>query len=232
MWQHLLSYFVPHFKVITPDSRGHGRTDNPAGELSYRMMADDVAAFVQALGLTKPLVFGYSDGGQIALDIGIRHPGLTRALVVGAASCRTTEHSLAGVKALGFAGPGVVNFEQLLRESPMYADILRTEHFRADDPDYWQTLLRQLSAMVWTPLDYTAEDFQKVTEPALILLGDRDELNPLDQSVEMYQLIPNAELAILPNASHSTPIFSDRSKLAMDIVLDFLLRHSAQTQPQ
>jgi pimeloyl-ACP methyl ester carboxylesterase len=232
MWQHLLSYFVPHFKVITPDSRAHGKTDNPTGELRYHLMADDVAAVIRALGLTKPLVFGYSDGGQIALEIGIRHPGLTRALVVGAVSCRTTESSLAGAKALGLEGPGVVNFEQLQRESPMWADILRTEHVRADDPDYWQTLLKQLSVMIWTPLNYTAQDFQKIAEPTLILLGDRDELNPLEQSVEMYQLISNAELAILPNASHGTPIFSDRSRLTMEIVLDFLLRHSAQTQPQ
>jgi pimeloyl-ACP methyl ester carboxylesterase len=86
--------------------------------------------------------------------------------------------------------------------------------------------------MLWAPLEYTAEDFQKVTEPTLILLGDRDELNPLEQSVEMYQLIPHAELGIVPNATHGSAIFSDRSTLAVDIVLDFLLRHSAQTQPE
>ena len=67
------------------DGRGHGRTDNPTGELSYRLLADDVAGFIQDLGLIKPLICGYSDGGRFCLEIGMRYPGLATALVVGAA---------------------------------------------------------------------------------------------------------------------------------------------------
>jgi pimeloyl-ACP methyl ester carboxylesterase len=84
-WQPQLPAFARHFRVITPDSRGHGRTNNPAGVLSYRLMADDMAALVQALGLDAPLICGYSDGGQIALEIGMRYPDLAAALVVGGA---------------------------------------------------------------------------------------------------------------------------------------------------
>ena len=72
MWETQVPVFAQHFRVITPDSRGHGRTDNPRGELSYRLMAEDAAAFIKALGLTKPLICGYSDGGQITLEIGMR----------------------------------------------------------------------------------------------------------------------------------------------------------------
>src|SRR5918998_344841 len=71
-WASHLPAFTEHFQVFAPDSRGHGRTDNPTGELSYRVMADDVAA----LGLQRPLVLGYSDGGRIALELGMRYPGL------------------------------------------------------------------------------------------------------------------------------------------------------------
>jgi pimeloyl-ACP methyl ester carboxylesterase len=80
--------------------------------------------------------------------------------------------------------------------------------------------------MWWTPLDYIAEDFQKITEPTLILLGDRDGIVELQQAVEEYQLIPNAELAIIPNATHFTAV----SQLSMSIVLDFLLRQSPLTE--
>src|SRR3954452_22172908 len=69
------------------DSRGHGRTDNPHGTLSYPMMADDAASFILALGLEKPLVLGYSDGGQIALELGLRHRAVPGALVIGGARC-------------------------------------------------------------------------------------------------------------------------------------------------
>jgi pimeloyl-ACP methyl ester carboxylesterase len=73
-WTSHLPAFTEHFRVFAPDSRGHGRTDNPA---------DDVAALIKALGLQRPLVLGYSDGGQIALELGMRYPGLARALVLG-----------------------------------------------------------------------------------------------------------------------------------------------------
>src|SRR5262245_12073144 len=66
MWNAQLPYFARHFHVIAPDSRGHGKTNNPEGELSYRRMAEDVAVLIQTLGLNKPFVCGYSDGGQIA----------------------------------------------------------------------------------------------------------------------------------------------------------------------
>jgi pimeloyl-ACP methyl ester carboxylesterase len=72
--------------VFTPDSRGHGRTDNPSGEISYRVLADDIAALVRALDLHKPMIAGYSDGGQVALEIGLRYPDLPRCLIVGGAS--------------------------------------------------------------------------------------------------------------------------------------------------
>ncbi len=66
--------------MIVPDSRGHGRTNNPAGTMSYRLFADDMAALVQALGLHKPLIFAYSDGGQVALELGMRYPICPRRL--------------------------------------------------------------------------------------------------------------------------------------------------------
>lgn len=225
MWQPHIPFFAQHFRVIAPDSRGHGLTNNPIGELSYRMMADDVAAFIQVLDLKKPLIFGYSDGGQIALGVGMRYSNLAKALVVGAASYNHSEAYFSSLKAMGFEGPGVVNFEQFQKSMPEdWIHLLKTEHPRFDDPDYWQTLLTHISTMWWTPPGYDEGDFQKITEPTLILMGDRDGMIPLADAVEMYQLIPNAELAILPNATHMTAL--PENGLFLTIVLDFLFRYS------
>ena len=222
MWQPQIPSLAQHFKVITPDSRGHGKTDNPTGEFSYRLMADDVVAFIHALGLPRPLVCGYSDGGQIAMEIGMRYPGLTSALVIGAAWYRFSESYQNTIKAWGFEGPGVVNVEQIQQFAPETVSHWEMEHYRPGMPGYWQTLLKQLSSMFWTPLDYSVDDFQRITEPVLIVMGDRDELIGIEQAVEMYHLIPNAELAILPNATH----MSATGELFTTAVLDFLLRHS------
>ena len=99
-WASHLPAFTEHFQVFAPDGRGHGGTDNPTGELSYRVMANDVAALVGALGLQRPLVLGYSDGGQIALELGIRYPGLVRALVLGGTQFRFSEAYLEDARAL------------------------------------------------------------------------------------------------------------------------------------
>lgn len=222
-WQPFLPIFMPYFRVITPDSRAHGRSNNPAGMLSYRLMADDIAAFIQALNLDQPLVFGYSDGGQIAMELGMHYPGLARALVIGAAWYKfspTYDHMM---KAVGFEGLGEVNIERIMMESPDWVEEMKRDHVSAPNPDYWQTLLKQISVMWWTALDYGAEDFRKIVEPSLVVLGDRDGMIELQQAVDEYQLITKAELFIIPNATH----FTAESELSMRIVLDFLLRHNA-----
>src|SRR4051794_8215901 len=77
----LLPALIDDFRVITPDSRGHGRSTNPGGELSYAQLADDVAALITALDLDR--IGGYSDGGQVALEIGARHPEAAGGLIIG-----------------------------------------------------------------------------------------------------------------------------------------------------
>jgi pimeloyl-ACP methyl ester carboxylesterase len=69
------------FRVIRPDSRGHGRSTNPAAELSHARIADDIAAVIAALGLERPVVG--SDGGPVTLELRARHPGAADAFIVG-----------------------------------------------------------------------------------------------------------------------------------------------------
>jgi pimeloyl-ACP methyl ester carboxylesterase len=188
--------------------------------------ADDVAALIETLNLDRPSIFGYSDGAQIALELAMRYPGLTRALVVGAAFYDLTESILGVYRSFGLNGPGDANFAQIETAMPEWVAAWRTDHFRADDPEYWRTLLTPISVMWYTPLGYSAGDFQKITEPTLMLCGDRDGFVPVEQSFDMYRMTPNAALAILPNTTH----FSLINPPCIEIVLDCLLRHSAASE--
>ena len=220
-WNPFTSRFSEHFRVITPDSRGHGRTINTADKLSYQLMADDLVAFIQELNLERPHIFGYSDGGQVALDFGMRYQDMAAALVIGGAWYRFSKEYQNALKKAGFDGPGTVNFEILDKNSyPGWIDRMRAAHPNPD-PDYYQILLRDISRMWWTALDYQPEDFQKINVPTLILMAENDEMIPLPEAREMAELIPGAELAVISEATHND-IVKDGSQ-ALDIVLNFLL---------
>src|SRR6478609_2659416 len=128
-WQPYLTAFAEHYRVITPDTRGHGRTNNPTGSMSFRLLADDVAALAQALDLHKPLIYGYSDGGQVALELGMRYPELPKALVVGGAHLELTEGSRQWVRSvLGDAESPEVDSEKLEGDDPGFAAMLKRDH--------------------------------------------------------------------------------------------------------
>lgn len=219
-WEAQIPAFAEHFRVIAPDTRGHGKTENPSETLSYRVLADDVAAFIQALNLQKPLVFGYSDGGQIALELGVHYPELSGALVLGGTVYQFTPDYFDVLKGMGLAQAGVVDFEAMEHSDPGWIAYLKSAHPRADNAGYWRELMTQISTLWWTPPMYTADDLQKIAASTLILVGDRDDSIPFGQTLEMYQHIPAAELAVIPNADHGSTI----NELSMPIALDFLQR--------
>jgi pimeloyl-ACP methyl ester carboxylesterase len=223
-WQPYLAGLAEHYCVITPDSRGHGRTANPTGGMSFRLLAEDMVALMQALDIQKPLIYGYSDGGQVALEIGMRYPDLPQALVVGGAHLELTEGSRRWVcSILGDAESPDVDIEKFERENPDFAAGLQEDH----GPDGWKTLLRQIKPMWNSRLNYAQDDFARLVAPTLVLLGDRDDFVPVEDAVEMYRLLPNAELAVVPGANHTDFIFSSaKVAIIQPIILDFLLRHS------
>ena len=222
-WHPYLAAFAAHYHVITPDTRGHGRTANPTGRMSYRLLADDMAALVQALDLQKPLICGYSDGGQVALEIGMRYPDLPQALVIGGAYTELPESSRQWVRSiLGEAESPDVDTARFERDNPGFAAFLRQQH----GPEAWQTLLQQIKPMWNATLNYTADDFARVVAPTLVLLGDRDGLVPLEEGVAMYRRLPNAEFAVVPGAEHTDFIDSPaKVALVQPLILDFLQRH-------
>jgi pimeloyl-ACP methyl ester carboxylesterase len=221
-WLDELPALARHFHVLAPDSRGHGRTDNPHGTLSYPMMADDVASFILALGLEKPLVLGYSDGGQIALELGLRHPAVPGALVIGGARHTFGADYFEELREWGFDGPGKFDVSRMQFPEFDLAASAREQHIRPDDPDYWLTLLDQISRLWYSVQDYSPDQLAAITAPTLVFVGDRDAENPVEVNVGMYRCLPRAELLVVPNATH----FSAAAELFNPVVLNFLQRHT------
>jgi pimeloyl-ACP methyl ester carboxylesterase len=227
-WEPVARELTDGFRVITPDSRGHGRSTNPNGELSYAAIADDVAALLAALGLRRPVVGGWSDGGQVALELAVRHPGLAGALIVGAAH---PDFSASGLRAahralLGADAAGVPDPQRLDAHLGEFAGPIKAEH--PGGPEQWDALARHTAPM-W--LDYPGlapGQLHAIQAPALVLAGDRDEFVPLDLTVSLYRELPHAELAICPDTDHTGPT-PPRARVFASLIRDFAARHAPES---
>lgn len=223
-WQPYLPAFTERYNVFTPDTRGHGRTNNPTGHMSFGALAEDVVAFIKALNIEKPFICGYSDGGQVALEIGMRYPDLPRGLIIGGAYPEITPSSQVWVSSvLGDPQSPDVDIDKFESENPEFAAELSNDH-----GDNWKALLQNIKPMWNATLNYEKSDFAKVTAPTLVLLGDRDDFVSVEDGAAMYRNLPNAEMAVIPNANHPGLIF-DEAKIALvlPIMLSFLRRHTA-----
>jgi pimeloyl-ACP methyl ester carboxylesterase len=222
MWADNVPALAQHYRVLVPDSRGHGHTNNPSGKLSYSQMADDVAGFIAALGLSQALVVGYSDGAQIGLELGLRHPERIKALVLGGTVTQPTKRYLEALRVMGFTEPGQIDIEQFERVHPEFFAMIKTAHQHVYGPEYWRSFLPQISELWLGVPSYTDEQLAGISAPTLIITGDRDEGDSLDESLRLYRTLPHAELAVVPNADHS----AIASPLFWGAVEDFLARNA------
>lgn len=214
---------VGEFRVMTPDSRGHGWSTNPAGRLSYGGIAEDIAAFIEALGLQRPIVGGWSDGGQVTMELAARYPALAGALIVGAAypdfdagGLREAHRAL-----LGADDDGVPDLAYLDAQLGEWAAEVKKLHRGGEG--HWQRLIEQTAKMWLGYGGLNQEELQAIQAPALVLAGDRDELIPLELSVRLYQMLPHTELAVVPGLGHEGPS-SARGVFLAEVIRDFARR--------
>ena len=228
-WAALTAQAAPKFHVYAYDTRGHGATENPGGRYSCDLLASDAAAIIAALHLDRPLVAGYSDGGDKALLLAIRHPDLPRAVVVGGATNKiaATPRYFAGMRAFfGTGRPGRLtdaDLDALTAAHPDVAEFYGQMHRRAGDPTYWRTLLKQIWPMWTTRLVFTAPQLKAIKTPMLVILADNDEFSSASDAVALRDSVRNSQLAILPGATHT--VFHDRAAQFGGLVLDFLDSH-------
>jgi pimeloyl-ACP methyl ester carboxylesterase len=229
-WYDALPELARHFRVIAPDTRGHGRTRNPGVPMSYPLLADDWAALIAALGLERPLVCGFSDGGIAATVMAIRHPGSARALV-----------NVAGYDVFNPASQDFVRLRRRMGGSPD-ATAADPEYFAgksagqewfgrfvrdldaAQGEGAWRSLLRDVFPMWTQPMAYTHADWAAIAVPTLIVVGDRDYYCTPEDGVTAYRALPRGELCILPGLDHTI------SSLVRQVVLDFLLRQGPSAE--
>ena len=183
--------YAQKYKVIALDSRCHGHSGCPAGDLTYEQMAADVNALLDHLHIDSCYIWGHSDGGIIALIMGFQYPQKVKRMVVSGANLTpdTTAVFPALVEMVG----------------DMYAMISDT------------VMKKQIKLLADQP-HIPFEALHRIQAPVLVMAGDRDAIRE-EHTVRIYQSIPNAQLCILPGTTHF--VSSDRPALFNSLLLDF-----------
>ncbi|GAA4982253.1 alpha/beta fold hydrolase [Kineococcus glutinatus] len=227
MFAPLLPAFTADHQVVLVDLQGHGRTADVDRPLDARLMADDVAALVDHLGLGPVDVVGYSMGGKVALDVAIRHPGTVRRLVAASVPVRrdaSYPEILAQQEQVGAAAA------EFMKGTPMYELYQRV----APRPEDFPRLLDKIGAALAQDFDVT-EEVRGLTVPTLIMAADAD-MAPPGHFVEVFGLLGGGRrdggwtgegrpegghaLAILPGLTHydlaSSPLFAATALAFLD----------------
>jgi pimeloyl-ACP methyl ester carboxylesterase len=205
-WKNQIPALSAKYKVIAVDSRGHGRSTFSERQINYALMASDVIALMDFLGIKKANILGWSDGAIIGIYLAMHHPArLNKVIAYGA------NYNPSGLRAdIGENKKLQEFFEKAAKE---YQTL-------SPDPKRWDAFQKNISQMWESEPNFTAAQLGKIKTPMLILDGDHDEAIKTEHTRELARLIPKAELKLIADTGHFAPF--EKPDEFNRIVLQFL----------
>jgi 3-oxoadipate enol-lactonase len=227
-WAFQLPALSRRYRVLAYDMRGQGQSEHPEGEYSIALHASDLVALMDALGLAKAHLVGTSYGGELNLEMGLRHPERCQTLVIIASVSHSGPMLAAMIERWRIAaslGDGPQFFRLI------YADTY-SEHFLIQRPD-----LVPLAEQRYATLDLPAavrliESFQRfdvagdlggIHTPTCIASAEQDILKPRHYGELMHQAIAGSEFHLIPEAGHVVVL--EKAAEVNTIILGFLAKH-------
>ncbi|WP_225630716.1 alpha/beta fold hydrolase [Streptomyces solaniscabiei] len=205
------------YRLFLPERRAHGHTPDVEGPLTYRDMAGDTVDFLETVVCGAAHLVGWSDGGVVALLVAAARPDLVRKAVVIGANFRPGPECFVEPSMLDTMTPDAPDLA-FFRE--MYDAVT------PDGADHWPAVAAKLTDMWRTQPTLTAEDLARVQAPTLVLVGD-DDLMTLEHTTALYGALPQAQLAVVPGASHLAPL--EKPALVNRLILDHLAQDAVET---
>jgi len=200
------------YRVVLMDSRGRGRSTWGDAPITYEQMASDALGLLDHLGIDTTHLVGWSDGGIIGLELAINHPArLDRAVIYGA------NFTPDGIYAEPRDSDQLIPFEELAA----------TYQRLSPEPERFEELLGVMFALYAVAPNFSEAELGSIAVPVLILDGAEEELVKPDQPVRMAEVIPGAELVLMPGTGHFAP--AARPDEFNRIVLAFLAGEAVGT---
>lgn len=197
-------------RVIVIDSRGHGRSTRDMRPYTYELMATDVLALMDRLGVRKAAIVGWSDGACTGLILARTHPERVAGVFFFACNMDPS-----GTKE--FVATPVID-RCFSRHTKDYTALSST-------PDQFDSFVEAVGLMQRTEPNYTATDLADIDVPVAIVHSEHDEFIKREHADHLARHIPGAELILLAGVSHFAPL--QRPAQFNGVLLPFLARISA-----
>jgi len=182
------------YEVHLFDFPGHGGKELPEAPFSIQLFADAALEYIEVHHLQQLTIFGYSMGGYVAMYLAKHHPQyITRVITLGTKFHWDEATAAREIKMLDSAA--------ITAKVPDFAAILADMHA----PNDWKVILQRTADMLTAmgrdnPLK--PDDYKDIKTDSLIMLGDRDKMVTLEETVATYKALPDAKMAILPGTPH------------------------------
>jgi pimeloyl-ACP methyl ester carboxylesterase len=213
-WGAQTAALAERYKVYLPERRGHGRTADVDGPITYYNMADDTIAFMDALGISNAHLIGWSDGGNVGLIVALKRPDLVRKLVL--MGCYANHDGI----------PPDMKDQFYSLTADAMPPMMRAAYdaLSPDGPEHFPIVFEKLIATWKTEPTHQLSELEGVTAPTLVMLGDDDVLT-IEHAGAMAAAIPDAQIAIVPGTDHA--VVFEKPDLVNRLFLDFLADEQA-----
>ncbi len=182
----ILPMLSSHKKIIAVELQAHGRTSDRNGPETFEQDADDVAALLTHLKISKANFLGFSNGGTTTMQIAIRHPEIVNKIIVIAGS----------YKREGFI-PGFFESLQHATLDNMPRPLQEAYIKVAPDKNHLQIMFEKDRDRMINFKDMSDDQLRSIKAPCLFMVADHDVIT-MEHTVKMSQLVPGAHCTVLP----------------------------------
>ena len=218
-WSQFIPLLVKDRKVIVMEMQGHRRTRDIPRAFSYEGMADDVAGLLRHIKIDSADILGYSMGGGVAFQFGVRHPEQLSRLVI-----------LSGTYAHDGWWPEVeASFATFTPDMFKGTPIQKQYDSFGNDPANFPEFVKKVISIDLKPYDWS-KDVKKINAPLFLAIGDADGVR-YEHALELFRAkgggkmgdlhgLPKSRLAIIPGTTHIG--MTQRTNWLIPMITDFL----------